>query len=69
MYIIGVILFCILEIMQVSKGMGKISKGNSAAGVTCAEGINYRRPKLTNPKPFRLRTDVRQRFCTSSEFI
>ncbi|XP_031261919.1 uncharacterized protein LOC116120114 [Pistacia vera] len=42
------------------KGMGKTSKGNSTAAVACAEGVNYRKPKLTNPKPFRLRTDERR---------
>ncbi|KAI9180741.1 hypothetical protein LWI28_007712 [Acer negundo] len=48
--------------MQVSKGMCKTSKGNSASsGVTCVEGVlNYKKPKITNPKPFRLRTDERQ---------
>ncbi|KAJ0078286.1 hypothetical protein Patl1_37262 [Pistacia atlantica] len=42
------------------KGMGRTSKGNSTASVACAEGVNYRKPKLTNPKPFRLRTDERR---------
>ncbi|KAL5857559.1 hypothetical protein ACOSQ3_005017 [Xanthoceras sorbifolium] len=49
------------SIQTVSKGMCKTSKGNSASAVTCAEGVmNYRKPKLTSPKPFRLRTDERQ---------
>ncbi|KAK2648627.1 hypothetical protein Ddye_016116 [Dipteronia dyeriana] len=50
------------NIQPVSKGICKTSKGNSASsGVTCAEGgLNYKKPTLTNPKPFRLRTDERQ---------
>ncbi|KAK0583331.1 hypothetical protein LWI29_035793 [Acer saccharum] len=50
------------SIQMVSKGMCKNSKGNSvSSGVTCAEGgLNYKKPKITNPKPFRLRTDERQ---------
>lgn len=47
-----------MKLKQVVKGRGKTDKGNSTAAVTYAEGVNYRKPKLTNPKPFRLRTDV-----------
>ncbi|KAK3193169.1 hypothetical protein Dsin_024479 [Dipteronia sinensis] len=47
------------SIQMVSKGMCKTSKGNPfSSGVTC--GLNYKKPKLTDPKPFRLRTDERQ---------
>lgn len=48
-----------LEMMQVTKVLTKTktSKGNSTPAVNCA-GVNYGKPKLTNPKPFRLRTDV-----------
>lgn len=47
-----------LKMMQDTKGMTKTSKGNSTTAVNCAEGVHYKKPKLTNPKPFRLRTDV-----------
>ncbi|KAH9655352.1 Neurofilament heavy protein [Citrus sinensis] len=43
----------------VTKVLTKTSKGNSTPAVNCA-GVNYGKPKLTNPKPFRLRTDERQ---------
>lgn len=46
-----------LEMMQVTKVLTKTSKGNSTPAVNCA-GVNCGKPKLTNPKPFRLRTDV-----------
>ncbi|KAJ4716051.1 Neurofilament heavy protein [Melia azedarach] len=49
-----------MVMMQDTKGMTKTSKGNSTTAVNCAEGVHYKKPKLTNPKPFRLRTDERQ---------
>lgn len=50
-----------LGMMQVTKVMTKTSKGNSTPAVNCAERVNCKKPKLTNPKPFRLRTDVSMR--------
>ncbi|MBA0789590.1 hypothetical protein Gotri_027745 [Gossypium trilobum] len=46
------------NIQKVAKVMSKTMKENSTA-VKGAQGMNYRKPKLTNPKPFRLRTDER----------
>ncbi|KAE8672907.1 Proline iminopeptidase isoform 1 [Hibiscus syriacus] len=41
-----------------TKVMNKTRKENSTADKG-AQGMKYRKPKLTNPKPFRLRTDER----------
>ncbi|TYG81279.1 hypothetical protein ES288_D02G286400v1 [Gossypium darwinii] len=46
------------NIQKVAKVISKTMKENSTA-VKGAQGMNYRKPKLTNPKPFRLRTDER----------
>ncbi|PPS16375.1 hypothetical protein GOBAR_AA04196 [Gossypium barbadense] len=46
------------NIQKVAKVMSKTMKENSTA-VKGAQGMNYRKPKLTNPKPFRFRTDER----------
>ncbi|MBA0854977.1 hypothetical protein Goshw_007423, partial [Gossypium schwendimanii] len=46
------------NIQKVAKVISKTMKENSTA-VKVAQGMNYRKPKLTNPKPFRLRTDER----------
>ncbi|XP_068330716.1 uncharacterized protein [Pyrus communis] len=40
----------------------KIQKENSKSVASNAHGEKYRKPKPTNPKPFRLRTDERWMF-------
>ncbi|EOX97275.1 Uncharacterized protein TCM_006349 isoform 1 [Theobroma cacao] len=47
------------SIQKVNKLMNKTLKVNSASAVNSAQGMKYRKPKPTNPKPFRLRTDER----------
>ncbi|XP_050363528.1 uncharacterized protein LOC126782346 [Argentina anserina] len=37
----------------------KMAKENSTSAPTSAQGVKYSRPKPTNPKPFRFRTDER----------
>ncbi|GKV23794.1 hypothetical protein SLEP1_g33489 [Rubroshorea leprosula] len=44
---------------KVSKEMSKASKESSICFVKNTQGMKYRKPKPTNPKPFRLRTDER----------
>ncbi|GMJ12634.1 hypothetical protein like AT4G17000 [Hibiscus trionum] len=46
------------NIQKGTKVMNKTMKENSTAD-TGARGMTYKKPKLTNPKPFRLRTDER----------
>ncbi|XP_039068490.1 uncharacterized protein LOC120214727 [Hibiscus syriacus] len=46
------------NIQKGNKVMNKTTKENSTADKG-AQGMKYRKPKLTNPKPFRLRTDER----------
>ncbi|XWS55249.1 hypothetical protein CRYUN_Cryun10bG0159100 [Craigia yunnanensis] len=46
------------SIQKVTKVTSNILKENSSA-VNGAQGMKYRKSKLTNPKPFRLRTDER----------
>jgi hypothetical protein len=48
--------------MQVNRVIGKTLKGGSIPAATGAQGVKYRKPKPTNPKPFRLRTDVCETF-------
>ncbi|XWS62505.1 hypothetical protein CRYUN_Cryun06bG0016800 [Craigia yunnanensis] len=47
------------SIQKFTKVMSNTLKENSASAVNGAQGMKYRKPKLTNPKPFRLRTDER----------
>ncbi|OMO75333.1 hypothetical protein CCACVL1_16223 [Corchorus capsularis] len=47
------------SIQKVTKVMSKTLKENSTSAVDGTQGIKYRRPKPTNPKPFRFRTDER----------
>ncbi|XVE48655.1 hypothetical protein DITRI_Ditri01bG0019500 [Diplodiscus trichospermus] len=47
------------SIQKVTKVMSSTLNENSTSAVNGAQGMNYRKPKLTNPKPFRLRTDER----------
>ncbi|XP_022762838.1 uncharacterized protein LOC111308633 [Durio zibethinus] len=47
------------SIQKVTKVMSKTLKENSTSVVKGAQGMKYRKPKLTNPKPFRFRTDER----------
>ncbi|XP_023877798.2 uncharacterized protein LOC111990241 isoform X2 [Quercus suber] len=42
---------------KVNRVAGKTLKDSS---ISAAQGVKYRKPKLTNPKPFRLRTDERR---------
>jgi len=48
--------------MQVNRVIGKTLKEGSIPAATGAQGVKYRKPKPTNPKPFRLRTDVCETF-------
>ncbi|XP_021300252.1 uncharacterized protein LOC110428678 isoform X2 [Herrania umbratica] len=47
------------SIQKVNKLINKTSKENSTSAVNSTQGMKYRKPKPTNPKPFRLRTDER----------
>ncbi|XVE94072.1 hypothetical protein REPUB_Repub01dG0249100 [Reevesia pubescens] len=47
------------SIQKVTKVISKTLKENSKSTVNGTQGVKYRKPKLTNPKPFRLRTDER----------
>ncbi|RXH92607.1 hypothetical protein DVH24_033503 [Malus domestica] len=47
--------------MQVNQA-DKIKKENSTSVASNAHGEKYRKPKPTNPKPFRFRTDERRMF-------
>nr|XP_011457779.1 PREDICTED: uncharacterized protein LOC101313093 isoform X2 [Fragaria vesca subsp. vesca] len=44
---------------KVSQVAEKIPKEISTSAPTCAQGVKYSKPKPTNPKPFRFRTDER----------
>ncbi|KAM5549913.1 hypothetical protein ABKV19_001036 [Rosa sericea] len=44
------------KVIQVAE---KIPKENSTSAATSAQGVKYSKPKPTNPKPFRFRTDER----------
>lgn len=56
-------LISVLEkMMQVNEVLGKTLKEGSIPAATGAQGVKYRKPKPTNPKPFRLRTDVCETF-------
>ena len=41
----------------------KIQKENSTSVASNAHGEKYRKPKPTNPKPLRFRTDVCETYC------
>ncbi|KAL4615091.1 hypothetical protein ACB092_07G099500 [Castanea dentata] len=45
---------------KVNRVTGKTLKDSSISAATIAQGVKYRKPKPTNPKPFRLRTDERR---------
>ncbi|XWS67549.1 hypothetical protein CRYUN_Cryun04dG0015800 [Craigia yunnanensis] len=47
------------SIQKVTKVMSNTLKENPTSAVKGAQGKKYRKPKPTNPKPFRLRTDER----------
>uniref|UniRef100_A0A2N9JAC4 Uncharacterized protein n=1 Tax=Fagus sylvatica TaxID=28930 RepID=A0A2N9JAC4_FAGSY len=44
---------------KVNRVTGKTLKESSISAATSAQGVKYRKPKPTHPKPFRLRTDER----------
>jgi hypothetical protein len=50
------------KLMQVNRVIGKTLKEGSIPAASGAQGVKYRKPKPTNPKPFRLRTDVCETF-------
>ncbi|KAG6652707.1 hypothetical protein CIPAW_05G024800 [Carya illinoinensis] len=45
--------------LKTNRVMGKAIKEGSLTATTVAQGLKRRKPKPTNPKPFRLRTDER----------
>ncbi|KAF5448362.1 hypothetical protein F2P56_028906 [Juglans regia] len=45
--------------LKINRVMGKAIKEGSLTATTGAQGVKHRKPKPTNPKPFRLRTDER----------
>jgi hypothetical protein len=47
-----------MEMIQIAKAMRKPSKENFVTDATGVQGLKHGKPKPTNPKPFRLRTDV-----------
>ncbi|XVF00674.1 hypothetical protein REPUB_Repub04eG0021300 [Reevesia pubescens] len=47
------------SLQKVTKVTSKTLIENSTSEVNGAQGMKYRKPKLTNPNPFRLRTDER----------
>ena len=47
-----------MEMIQIAKAMRKPSKENFVTDATGVHGLKHGKPKPTNPKPFRLRTDV-----------
>jgi hypothetical protein len=53
------------EMMQIAKAKRKPSKESYVTHATGAQELKHRKPKPTNPKPFRLRTDV----CTSLSYL
>ena len=53
------------EMMQIAKAKRKPSKESFVTHATGAQELKHRKPKPTNPKPFRLRTDV----CTSLSYL
>ena len=57
--------------MQVNRVTGKTLKESSISAATSAQGVKYRKPKPTHPKPFRLRTDVCELFqpCLFKETV
>jgi hypothetical protein len=54
-----------MEMIQIAKAMRKPSKENFVTDATGVQGLKHGKPKPTNPKPFRLRTDV----CTSLSYL
>jgi len=50
--------FVNMEMIQIAKAMRKPSKENFVTDATGVQGLKHGKPKPTNPKPFRLRTDV-----------
>lgn len=56
------LLAIMIDTMVQVKGVSKKTlKENSTAGTVGSHGLKSSRPKSTNPKPFRLRTDVSDR--------
>ena len=53
------------EMIQTDKAKRKSSKESFVTHATGAQELKHRKPKSTNPKPFRLRTDV----CTSLSYL
>ena len=53
------------EMIQIDKAKRKPSKESFVTHATGAQELKHRKPKPTNPKPFRLRTDV----CTSLSYL
>ncbi|KAL3580351.1 hypothetical protein D5086_018186 [Populus alba] len=51
--------FVNMEMIQIAKAMRKPSKKNFVTDATGVQGLKHGKPKPTNPKPFRLRTDER----------
>ena len=56
-----------LKIMQVTQQLDRTRKESNNSAAAGTKSVKCK-PKLTNPKPFRLRTDVKKEAILSSRF-